>query len=260
MSIEVMNMVWEMRPDAVTPPQRLVLLCLADHATPDGRNCFPSVRRQVQRTSLAERTVQLSLRALEDQTLIISERIYRKAKQYRINLEELRRRRYSNTDSAPDAETNTNDSARHAESRQCVSAIGAPLSAPSAENSAPHAPDSASAAPDPSMIRPKEPPMKQRRRHAAHAACDERRVWCVPSALHNELSDRLSPRFDGNRELAALKLQEWYRQVWECLDADFTMGDPWKFWKVQFGEVFGDEMTMAERIRLYSLRRPAATT
>jgi hypothetical protein len=48
----------------------IVLVGLANHADPDGRNAFPSLRRLAGYTRLSERTVRYALRALEDLGLI----------------------------------------------------------------------------------------------------------------------------------------------------------------------------------------------
>lgn len=48
----------------------IVLVGLANHADPDGRNAFPAVSTLVRYTRLSERSVQYALRALEDLELI----------------------------------------------------------------------------------------------------------------------------------------------------------------------------------------------
>jgi hypothetical protein len=48
----------------------IVLVGLANHADPDGRNAFPAVSRLVRYTRLSERSVQYALRALEELELI----------------------------------------------------------------------------------------------------------------------------------------------------------------------------------------------
>jgi hypothetical protein len=48
----------------------LVLLCLADHANDDGTGCWPSVRTLARRSRSSERTVQYTLRSLEEKGLI----------------------------------------------------------------------------------------------------------------------------------------------------------------------------------------------
>jgi len=51
--------------DTLKPTERLILLCLADHADDQGR-CYPSIRRLSQRTGLSERAVQSNIRKLQD--------------------------------------------------------------------------------------------------------------------------------------------------------------------------------------------------
>ncbi|MCA3274505.1 MAG: helix-turn-helix domain-containing protein, partial [Roseomonas sp.] len=61
MSHNLVRAVWE-RKD-LDASERLVLLSLADHADEDGF-CYPSVKRICERTSLAERTVQGTIKKL----------------------------------------------------------------------------------------------------------------------------------------------------------------------------------------------------
>ena len=49
----------------------IVLVGLANHADPDGRNAFPAVATLVRYTRLSERSVQYALRSLEDLSLIV---------------------------------------------------------------------------------------------------------------------------------------------------------------------------------------------
>jgi DNA-binding transcriptional ArsR family regulator len=66
-SVKVSAVVWQ----AVLPaPQKLVLLCLAEHSNPDGKMSFPSVKRIVQETGLAERTVRRELSEMRKAGLI----------------------------------------------------------------------------------------------------------------------------------------------------------------------------------------------
>lgn len=44
----------------------ITLIALANHAGPDGRDAFPSVERMVRYTRLSRRTIQRSLRSLEE--------------------------------------------------------------------------------------------------------------------------------------------------------------------------------------------------
>lgn len=61
MSVKVMHEVWERRD--LDASERLVMLSLADHADDDGA-CYPSIKRLCDRTSLAERTVQGTIKKL----------------------------------------------------------------------------------------------------------------------------------------------------------------------------------------------------
>lgn len=74
MSIEAIN--WALN-HAPIPTDRkdastlaITLLALANHAGPDGRDAFPSVDRMMRYTRLSRRTVQRSLRSLEELGLI----------------------------------------------------------------------------------------------------------------------------------------------------------------------------------------------
>ncbi len=62
MSWQVVKIVWGFNLPAM---EKLVLLCLADHAHEDGAGCFPSVPRIAVRTALSERGVQKILRRLQ---------------------------------------------------------------------------------------------------------------------------------------------------------------------------------------------------
>ncbi len=62
MSIQQYKLVWTC--SKAPGIQKLVLLAIAEHAHPDGTGAYPSVRRLVGMTGLAERTVQYALRAL----------------------------------------------------------------------------------------------------------------------------------------------------------------------------------------------------
>lgn len=61
MSVKVMSAIWE-RKD-LDASERLLLLSLADHADDEGY-CYPSIKRLCERTSLAERTVQGTIKKL----------------------------------------------------------------------------------------------------------------------------------------------------------------------------------------------------
>jgi hypothetical protein len=62
MSIRLMSIVWALE---LPPTEKIVLLALADQASDEGRQCWPSVGRVARRCGLAERTVRHALAALE---------------------------------------------------------------------------------------------------------------------------------------------------------------------------------------------------
>ena len=72
MSIRVMNEVWESR--KFEGNQLLLLLALADFASDDGGNVFPSVEKMAEKTRASRRTVQRNLRKLEDEGMLIEVR------------------------------------------------------------------------------------------------------------------------------------------------------------------------------------------
>jgi hypothetical protein len=67
MSIRVMANVWDMA--NLGPYERLVMLCLADHADDDGK-CYPAIKRICERTGMGQRGVQNVLRRLEADGLL----------------------------------------------------------------------------------------------------------------------------------------------------------------------------------------------
>ncbi|WP_329793539.1 helix-turn-helix domain-containing protein [Lentzea sp. DG1S-22] len=74
MSVEAIN--WALN-HAPIPTDRkdastlaITLIALANHAGPDGRDAFPSVERMMRYTRLSRRTIQRSLRSLEELGLI----------------------------------------------------------------------------------------------------------------------------------------------------------------------------------------------
>lgn len=71
MSIRVMANVWEM--DGLSPHERLVLLCLADHANDSGE-CYPSMTRLCARTGMTDRGVQKCLGNLVERRVLDVER------------------------------------------------------------------------------------------------------------------------------------------------------------------------------------------
>jgi hypothetical protein len=55
----------------VTSPEKLTLLAMADHASDDGRNCFPAVATLAHKTSQSRRGIQKILRRLEQGGLVV---------------------------------------------------------------------------------------------------------------------------------------------------------------------------------------------
>jgi DNA-binding transcriptional ArsR family regulator len=66
-SIRLLTRAWELELPAA---RKLVLLCLADHASDDERKCWPSVARIATRTGLTERAVQQHLAGLKEGGLV----------------------------------------------------------------------------------------------------------------------------------------------------------------------------------------------
>lgn len=58
-----MSRVWEA--NGIDGGEKLVLLCIADHAGDDG-TCYPSVKRIAERSNMSERNVQYCVRSLRD--------------------------------------------------------------------------------------------------------------------------------------------------------------------------------------------------
>ena len=90
MSILVMSQVWESR--KCEGNQLLLLLALADFASDDGGDVFPSVAKMAEKTRASRRTVQRNLRKLEDEGVLIEVRptSQRFPAEYRVVLEALR--------------------------------------------------------------------------------------------------------------------------------------------------------------------------
>ncbi|MPY99978.1 MAG: hypothetical protein GEU97_18710 [Actinophytocola sp.] len=65
MSIKVMTWVWDHSPAVGT--ELLMLLAIADHASDNGRDAWPSIKTLARRTRLGERTVQRVLKRLADE-------------------------------------------------------------------------------------------------------------------------------------------------------------------------------------------------
>jgi len=74
-----------------SPTQKAVLLCLAEHANPDGEMSFPSVRRISLETELGESTVRKALSELRSRTLIFQAKppCRHRPATYTVNLEAL---------------------------------------------------------------------------------------------------------------------------------------------------------------------------
>ena len=75
------------KPDATS---RHVLQAMAEHASPQGRNCHPSVARVQYRTGYDRRTVQRALRRLEDAKLIIADGTVQDRNRYRLAMNVIR--------------------------------------------------------------------------------------------------------------------------------------------------------------------------
>ncbi|MPY80872.1 MAG: hypothetical protein GEV04_21030 [Actinophytocola sp.] len=69
MSIKVMTWVWDHSPAVGT--ELLMLLAIADHASDNGRDAWPSIKTLARRTRLGERTVQRVLKRLADEGRLI---------------------------------------------------------------------------------------------------------------------------------------------------------------------------------------------
>ncbi len=83
MSIKVMNWVWEYSPAKGT--ELLMLLAIADNASDDGGNAYPSVRTLARKTRMGERSVQRIVRKLaEEGHLSIKERGGRDPNRYAV--------------------------------------------------------------------------------------------------------------------------------------------------------------------------------
>lgn len=89
MSIEVMNLAFYV--GGLSPAQKAVLVALANYASPDGGQAFPSVERMVFMTSYAERTVRRALKDLRGMGLIKVDREskYHSTTEYRLDLSQM---------------------------------------------------------------------------------------------------------------------------------------------------------------------------
>lgn len=101
MSVEVMGVAWYV--SGLTPAQKAVLVALADHANPDGRNIYPSVNRITYKTSYSERTVRRALKDLRDTGLIKVARksTHHSTTQYALDLPEMQVRQRRPARDAP---------------------------------------------------------------------------------------------------------------------------------------------------------------
>jgi hypothetical protein len=76
------------------------------------------------------------------------------------------------------------------------------------------------------------------RDHVHHAACDPTFARCVPTAVHEKLTNLLTPKYQGDRAAAAQALHAWYPTIWQGLPGEFVMGDAFKFWQGRFDRAF----------------------
>lgn len=63
MSVRLMSRVWDAK---LQPSDKLILLCLADFADDDGKNCFPSINRVARKVGMSARTVKRHLAAFRE--------------------------------------------------------------------------------------------------------------------------------------------------------------------------------------------------
>lgn len=89
LSIKVMTKVWDM---SLPPVAKLLLLKLADYGDDEGCNVFPSITTLADKTGISRRTVQRTLRVLEEQNLLEVETPATRyaPTRYRINIWNLR--------------------------------------------------------------------------------------------------------------------------------------------------------------------------
>jgi len=95
MSVEV----WSIALNAKigNPAKKAVLLGLANHASPDGKHCYPSVRRLAVYSELSESTVRTKMAELrEDKIIKVVRKSYRyRPTEYEINIKKLKAMRSS---------------------------------------------------------------------------------------------------------------------------------------------------------------------
>jgi hypothetical protein len=82
MSIRLMSMVWELD---LPPSEKIVLLALADQASDEGTQCWPSVGRIARRCGLGDRTVRQALGALEAKQHLTRDHREGSSTQYRVH-------------------------------------------------------------------------------------------------------------------------------------------------------------------------------
>lgn len=86
MSVRVMTWVWDH--SASRGNERLVLLAIADHASDDGSDAWPSIATLARKTGVSERTVQRCISSLVDMGELVVERLGngRKSSKYRVRM------------------------------------------------------------------------------------------------------------------------------------------------------------------------------
>ncbi len=70
MSIKLMSYIWDIPDPELNGARLLTLLCLADHAGDDGKDCYPSIPRLAERSKVSQRQVTRVLQWLEAQDYI----------------------------------------------------------------------------------------------------------------------------------------------------------------------------------------------
>ena len=77
-------MIWAWEVDGLTPPTKLVLMSLANHAKDDGSSCYPSVEQIAKEACLSVRSVQYALKWLEQNGYIRIKVRHRDTHQFRL--------------------------------------------------------------------------------------------------------------------------------------------------------------------------------
>jgi DNA-binding Lrp family transcriptional regulator len=70
MSVKIMGSVWDLD---LPPKEKLLLMALADHASHDGSDVYPSLSRLAYKTQYSVRTVRRYMRKLEERGLLVKE-------------------------------------------------------------------------------------------------------------------------------------------------------------------------------------------